>query len=365
VQPNGADLRWAAEQAPRVLAQARAEALQEARAQLREMLVDALISAAMPRGAQPPSPRARGEPAPTHARAEPAAPARREPPPSAAPEPTAPARVREQPAEAARPSPAAAADGLGLWVYGVLRGDAPDLPGCAGVDGRHDVELIRHAGLAAVASAVPLEEFRKEALEEQFEDLDRLAALARTHERVLDEALRLGPVVPTRIATIYESAGRVREMLAREQRSLDDTLKRLTGAAEWGVKAYLGARREAREPVAAGAPASGMDYLAQKRERRDAIDAAARAVDASLAQIHGRLSEQALDAVYCPAQDPRLSGDEREMILNAAYLVPNARVEDFRSLVGALGRRHAQEGIALELSGPWPAYHFAASATLP
>jgi hypothetical protein len=50
------------------------------------------------------------------------------------------------------------------------------------------------------------------------------------------------------------------------------------------------------------------------------------------------------------------------MILNAAYLVPEARTEEFQSLVRTLSRRHAPEGLALELTGPWPAYHFAGSA---
>jgi hypothetical protein len=250
-----------------------------------------------------------------------------------------------------------------VWVYGVVQGDAPDLPGRAGVDERHDVELIRHAGLAAVASAVPLEEFQQEALEEMLEDLQRLAALARAHERVLDDALQLGPVVPLRICTIYESADRVREMLERERGSLADALRRLSGTAEWGVKAYLGAGGEApTEPVAAASPASGTDYLVRKRDERDATDAARRAADATVELIHGRLSEHALDAVLSPAQDPALSGEEREMVLNAAYLVPDARTEEFRSLVSTLSRRHASEGLVLELTGPWPAYHFSGSA---
>jgi hypothetical protein len=386
MRANDADRRWAAEHAPRILAEARAEALQEAHGRLREMLVDALMSAAMVRGReasgrvdgeppparardeppahareQPPA-RARGEPL-THARGEPSPRARGEPSPRAHDEPSPRARDEPPPRVTEHPSARRQADGLGLWVYGVMKGEAPDLPGHAGVDERHDVEVIRHAGLAAVASAVPLEEFGREALEEQLEDLDRLAALARAHERVLDDALRLGPVVPMRICTIYEGADRVREMLEREHRSLAEALRRLSGTAEWGVKAYLGARGEApAEPVAAGSPASGMDYLTRKRDQREMAVAAHRAVDASVEQIHDRLSEHALGAVLSPAQDPRLSGEEREMVLNAAYLVPEARTEEFQSLVRTLSRRHAPEGLALELTGPWPAYHFAGSA---
>jgi hypothetical protein len=252
----------------------------------------------------------------------------------------------------------------GVWVYGIVPGDAPELPRRAGVDERHDVELIRHAGLAAVGSAVSLQEYRREALEEQLEDLERVSALARAHQRVLDDALAAGPVVPLRICTIYDSAERVRAMLEHERPALAAALRRLSGTAEWGVKAY--ASGAAPAAVAAPArPASGIDYLARKREQRDAVNAARGAADAVVGLVHECLSEGAVGAVLSPAQDPRLSGEEREMLLNAAYLVPVARAEQFERLVAGLARRHAPDGLVLELTGPWPAYHFAGLAAVP
>jgi hypothetical protein len=249
---------------------------------------------------------------------------------------------------------------LAVWAYGVVRGDAPDLPRRPGVDGRHRAGLIRHAGLAAVTSAVSLDEFAPRLLEERLEDLPSLEALARAHEQVLDDALRLGPVVPFPICTIYRRAERVQAMLEQERVPLEATLDRLTGAAEWGVKAYLvaGGRRR----VTSRAPASGAEYLARKHHERVAAEAERSAVDATVALIHSTLSEPAADAVLSPPHDPRLSGRDDEMALNGAYLVPDARSETFAALVGELGRRHAGEGVQLELSGPWPAYHFAGSA---
>jgi hypothetical protein len=156
-------------------------------------------------------------------------------------------------------------------------------------------------------------------------------------------------------------------MLERERRPLADTIARLSGTAEWGVKAFLGAGSEAPAPAAAaaaqgGAPSSGMDYLARKRDQRDAADAARQTADATVDAIHRRLSELALDAVLSPPHDPRLTGRVHEMLLNAAYLVPSARTDEFQSLVRGLTRRHAPDGLELELTGPWPAYHFAGSA---
>jgi Gas vesicle synthesis protein GvpL/GvpF len=317
-RPHGSDLRWAAEEAPRLLAEARAEALQEAQARLRGELVEALMRAAARCG-------------------DPAGGASDEPP-------------------AAR-----AGNEHVAWVYGVMYGDVPELPPCAGIDERHNAELIRHADLAAIVSAVPRDEYQQSALEQSLEDLQRLETLARRHEHVLDEALRLGPVVPLPICTIYESADRVREMLERERRTLADTLHRLDGTAEWGVKAYLVAAQDTpAEKV--GAPASGTEYLTRKHDERDAAQAARRAADTAVELIHGRLSEHAVDAVLNRVQDRQLSGHEHEMVLNAAYLVPDGRIADFQSLFQDVSRRHAADRLLFELTGPWPAYHFAGAS---
>jgi hypothetical protein len=248
----------------------------------------------------------------------------------------------------------------GLWVYGVLDGDVARPPPCRGVDDAHDVELVRHAGLAAAASPVSLDEFGERGLRESLEDLDRLETLARAHERVLDEALRMGAVVPFRICTVYAGVERVREMLEREREPLAAALRRLRGMAEWGVKAYL-VRREDRA-TAAPAPASGTDYLTRKRTARDAAETARRGLDATVEAVHARLRERAAGAVLSPPQDRGLSGREDQMLLNAAYLVADADADAFGSLIAELARPLGAEGLELALTGPWPPYHFSEAA---
>jgi hypothetical protein len=247
---------------------------------------------------------------------------------------------------------------LALWVYGVLDGDAGELPAIPGVDCAHPAEAIRHAGLVAVASRVPLPEFGEVGLRERLDDLGRLEALARGHEAVLDAALRCGAVVPFRLCTIYESAIGVREMLARERETLESALRRLRGMTEWGVKAYV----VAGEPAPAAAPATGVDYLARKRADRDAAAGAREAWAAAAEHAHAHLSALAADAVLSPPQDRRLSGRDEEMVLNAAYLVAEADAANLRALVQELADLHRPDGIALELTGPWPAYHFSKAA---
>jgi hypothetical protein len=223
------------------------------------------------------------------------------------------------------------------WVYGVIDAAGTYAPRVAGVDPGHDVELVREGELAALTSTVA---FTEDSLKDALEDLGRLESIARAHERVLDDALRRGPVVPFRIATLYETREHVREMLAEEHTALIAGLRRLRGKAEWGVKAY--AQAPAERP--AEAPASGTDYLARKSGDRHAAEA----IDAAVDAVHQRLRAESAGAVLNPARD-------RGLLLNAAYLVADGDVPVFRALVSELSGRHR---IRLQLTGPWPAFHF-------
>jgi hypothetical protein len=297
--------RWAARQAPELIERAQAEALEVVRGRLRERLVGALMEAAEARLAPRP-----------------------EPPLSGAP-----------------------SESL-VWVYGVVSAAPADLP--PGVDGRA-VRAHRRGTVAALVSEVPGERFGEQPLKERLEDLEQLEALARAHEAVLRSAMEAGGVVPFRLCTIYASPARLDAMLEQEHLALTAALERLDGMQEWGVKAFL---REAEPAAAATEPASGTEYLSRKRERREATEAGREVSETVVAEVHARLAERAAAAVLGRPQDRRLSGRDTEMVLNAAYLVPRDQAGAFRDAVGDLGRRHGADGIALELTGPWPPHHF-------
>jgi hypothetical protein len=247
-------------------------------------------------------------------------------------------------------------EGLALWAYGAVKGDAPGPSGCPGVDPAHQVELIRHAGLAAVVSPVPVDAFGEASLQESLEDLERLERLARAHNDVLQAALQHGAVVPFRICTIYESATRVKEMLACERIRLTAVLERIGGMAEWGVKVY--ANGGGGPEAAPSQPASGTDYLRRRRAERDAAAIAQRTVDSAVEDLHTRLRRRAADAVLHPPQPPELSAHWGAMVLNAAYLVADGDADAFGALIAALAAGQRSAGLDLVLTGPWPAYNF-------
>jgi hypothetical protein len=313
-----------------------------------------------PRAPEPPRAETEPEPprAPDPARAE------RAPEPPPAPEP---ARAQAVPADA----------GHGLYVYGVVGGGAGFAPPASltGVGGAR-VEVVGAGDLAAVVSEVPLDEFGDEALRANLNELPWLEATARAHETVVDAALAAATVVPMRLCTIFRDRAAVEDMLNRERESLGAALRHLRGSREWGVKIVADPRAAA---AAAGNESErvrdlrraldgmgeGAGYLASRRLERAATEEAGAQLERWTHEAHAALSDVALDSRANPPTSRELADYEGDMVLNGAYLVPDARAEEFRALVDDFAARHRDHGLRFELTGPWPAYNFSALAGAP
>jgi gas vesicle protein GvpL/GvpF len=243
-----------------------------------------------------------------------------------------------------------------IWGYAVAKQVSPDrLAGLSGVAGQ-PVRAVTGAGLAAAVSTVSLAEFGEQPLRERLEDLTWLEATARAHHQVI-EALPT-PVIPLRLATIYRDDGKVAGLLAERQADFAAALDQLTGRAEWGVKLFAAERTAAPAPADQPGAGPGASYLRRRRHQLSALDQA-RQADAALArEMHAELRGMAAAAQLRPAQAAELTGeDSKTMLLNATYLVDDAAAARFAAAVRELG---ARRGVRTELTGPWPAYSFAA-----
>lgn len=249
------------------------------------------------------------------------------------------------------------ADGHGVWVYAVTAEADLDLRGTTGLADQ-PVRNVTGSGLAAVVSSVDLAEYGEESLRDKLEDLATLESIARAHHDVVATAWDQAPVVPMRLATVYRDDARVAAMLTERRADLTTALGRLTGHAEWGVKAYATAPDETgpAEPAEASTR-PGTDYLRRRRAEMSSAEQSRRAALAASDDVHAQLSGLADATRRHVPQDPGLSGEADPMLLNGAYLVADDRAEEFVCAVRDLDDRHA--AVRLELTGPWPAYSFA------
>jgi hypothetical protein len=255
------------------------------------------------------------------------------------------------------------------WVYAVARRiDESWLAGVAGVAGG-PLRAVTAAGLAAAVTGVSLDDFGEEPLRRHLEDLSWLDATARRHHQVIEIIARHEPVIPMRLATVFDDDRGVAGLLTQRRDEFAAALGQIDGRTEWGIKIYAGSASDDQvSPGEDGADARetaaspGAAYL-RRRKRAISADSDARlAASASADAIHAALARLAAAAQLRPPQAPQLSGQQERMVLNAAYLVDDARSEEFAAAADSLAGSHP--AVRVTLTGPWPPYSFA-SADVP
>jgi hypothetical protein len=222
------------------------------------------------------------------------------------------------------------------------------------VDGA-EVTTLTRGPVAAVLSEVPASRFDEQAIRSNLEDLDWLSDTAQAHHRVIDAIARVTAVAPLRMATLVRDPVSVGELLEANRDAFTKVLDRVRGRQEWGVKVYLADADAGGDDVPERATAGpGTAYLLRKRGQRDRARRALAAGEERARLLHELLAGHAEEARTYPPQDPRLSGRPEPMVLNAAYLVPEARVDTLREALAGFDAT----GLRVDLTGPWAPYSF-------
>lgn len=257
--------------------------------------------------------------------------------------------------------------GEALYLYCLAHGAGgpPAIDG-RGVDGEHSLNLIPFQDVVAVVSTVSVDDFCGPAAEARMRDLAWVAPRACRHETVVEAVMRASPVMPARFGTLFSSRERLVAWLAIHHVAISRALDRLGAHEEWAVKGRLN-RRAAEAPLLAAAlarsaaPASpGARYLEERRIRAGIGQELNAWLQTLCDWVVGQLREHAVEFRE-RAIGPKGADEEGIPILHLAFLVPCGSVGDFRASVQRITATHAEHGVVLDCSGPWPSYSFCPS----
>lgn len=259
-----------------------------------------------------------------------------------------------------------------IYLYCFARPGAARDIAAEGVDGRPVIRL-NHGSVAALYSVVVAEDFSAAAPGNRMDDTKWVIASACQHERVIEEAMEAGPVVPVRFGTLFSSMDALRLLMVQQGTPIAGTLNALGDKQEWSVKGFVDpvtarAWLIVADPALAEAwrrlPESpGARYFQEKRVHAQAHEAFARWRAIVAEEVREHLGPCAVAATLLDLQDRRVSGREADMVLNVALLVERDRVAEMRTLVKAAATAYTGAGLTLDVSGPWPPYNFCAPPT--
>jgi hypothetical protein len=185
------------------------------------------------------------------------------------------------------------------------------------------------------------------------EDTPRLSgphgqSAARDHARVISSCFSKSTVLPFRFGTTFEDDDALRRSVRSNQRHFMANVERLRGKAEMHLKVVVDdICPELRGAAVTGA--AGQEYLSHLREsasRQRERQSKARALSLQMHRMFLPLAEE----ITCKRME---SG---KMLLDIAHLVDKKTVERYQNKYTFATKE--LKDCAMQLSGPWPPYHF-------
>ncbi|MFT5143648.1 MAG: hypothetical protein ACI84D_002278, partial [Thalassolituus oleivorans] len=175
-----------------------------------------------------------------------------------------------------------------------------------------------------------------------------------------------GTVMPVRFGAVFENEADVAVMVSSEYDFIEGTLQRLKGKQEWSLRVTRDSDR-LREKMATsertvedslGAISTGVaqfikDEMDKSGELADS-EIVATVTENCIRRTHDALMPWSVDG----AQKDIFTAPGVDMVFNAAYLVETSQLSDFQAEVERLSKELEPVGMTLDITGPWPAYHF-------
>jgi len=171
------------------------------------------------------------------------------------------------------------------------------------------------------------------------------------HARVISDCFKTSTVLPFRFGTVFADDEALRRSIRSNQRQFITNIERLRGKAEMHLKVILDdccreqIRRYSAEPI----PTVGKAYLSNLRESaalQRERQTKARAVTVQMHRMFLPLAEE----VSCKRME---SG---KMLLDIAHLIDSGGVERYQNKYSSASV--LMKDCQMQLSGPWPPYHF-------
>jgi hypothetical protein len=256
------------------------------------------------------------------------------------------------------------ADGYILYLYGVIPGGQP-LP----EDKPAQVEALRFSTIAAIVEPVLASEFASETLDQKLQSVDWVAPLARKHNAVLEGAMRLGPVVPARLCTLFSDVPSLSKQLAQNEQRFAEWLNWLKDRQEWGIKVFCSEEKlrsslvptvvesQAIEAAVANGNA-GLAYVLRKKLDSRLTDEVSARIDEVVEIGNEAIASLCVECRQRALLSEASTGRKDAMVLNAAILVDVEACDRLHAEVDMLASRFDVEGFSFELTGPWPTYSF-------
>ncbi|MEK9178853.1 MAG: GvpL/GvpF family gas vesicle protein [Patescibacteria group bacterium] len=257
----------------------------------------------------------------------------------------------------------------GFYVYCIRPKHASALP-AKGVKFAKSIKVFPFKDIEAVVGEIDPSKLDGEKIKDKILDDPKWAEEnIRAHHEVIDRAFQTSVVIPMKFGMMYRTKISLVETLEKYYRKFKSLISRLQDRKEWGVKAYLdhkkfieGLKKKNKEiqklEKRRSSVQKGMRWYTERKVDEIVAKELEEEIEKELQYLVGKVEKYTEEIRLNEILSKDIHEPAREVIMNAACLVKNDALKDFKGLFQELAKEATQKGILLELTGPWPPYNF-------
>jgi len=234
----------------------------------------------------------------------------------------------------------------------------------AGLEPDQELYMVALGDFVAVACDVRLADWTGPSGESNLGNLAWVAPRALHHQGVLEQVMATSPVLPLPVGTLFSSQAALLLWLAQRYHRIAEFLGWIADKEEWSLKLLLDAPRAeaswlAAEPrLLSSGTSAGSRYLLEKKLRTEAAQRVRQVARKAEAALYERLGDVVLMR-HARRLLPQHSPDPQHQALShSALLILRAGHEALLAMATEFNTYHAESGVRVEMSGPWPAATF-------
>jgi len=240
-------------------------------------------------------------------------------------------------------------------------------------DNLNDMEAkiypIYSQGVYAIAGKVSPDEFNEENLKKNLSDMAWVEKGVRQHEKIIEEIMKEGTVLPFKFGTIFQTEKNVEKLLKEQNEEFKKIIENLNGKEERGLKMYCNlkefklafekederVKEKDKEIASAG---KGKAYFLKKKKEELMKNAINEKISEYTKDSFERLKSVSYEAKVNKILPKEVTEKDEDMVLNAAFLIAAKRVKEFDNIVKYLKMKYFDKGLSFDYTGPWPPYNF-------
>ncbi|WP_407312180.1 GvpL/GvpF family gas vesicle protein [Desulfosporosinus sp. SB140] len=246
-----------------------------------------------------------------------------------------------------------------LYAFGIINTNQESTFDLIGMENRH-CSIVENGNLGMLVCPVPRKEYNEDSLHLHMEDMAWVESHARRHEETLLKTMEDRSVIPLPFCTIFTNEENIKRQLAQNTEELQEDLQRLGSHNEMHVKLFVDQKRlleKLHEELPYSGGQSGGGYFQKRQWEKKIEEEMERVMNDYGESLYQDLNNISAEVILLDKAGV-LVPEGQHVVFAVQYLMAKECREEWDKKLVEFDEAADSLGFILDVSGPWPPYHF-------